>query len=274
MQFAFVVSAALGYHIPHLFENESSFAEFRDALRFLKRQGFSGVELNLPFAERATLQKIRETVHQAGLPLAAVGTGLVYVEKGLSITDPDSVKRERAIDTVKQLTEFAANEGAILIIGMVRGGSSVNGKRMEVLRESLVECDGYASQHNVRIALEAVNRYETCLLNTAADVSALIQAEKLSSTGLLLDTFHMNIEERSPEATIREHHANIAHFHIADSNRWPPGQGHLHLEEQLRLLDELGYHGWVSGEVISKPDNPTAVAETADFLRTHEFFRN
>jgi sugar phosphate isomerase/epimerase len=274
MRFSYVVSAGLGYHIPRLFESESSFAEFRNAVRLLKQQGFSGVELNLPFADEHVLLGIGRILHEEQFPLAAVGTGLIYVERGLSFTDPDSAKREKALATVKRLARFASEERAVLIIGMVRGGRPDGDKRVEFLPQSLAECDKLASELGIRIALEAINRYETSLLNTAAEVAQLIHDEALSATGMHLDTFHMNIEEPSIEATLREYHARISHFHIADSNRWPPGHGHLHVEEQLRLIEGLGYRGWASGEVIPKPDNVNAVVDTANFLRTHNFIRN
>ena len=134
-----------------------------------------------------------------------------------------------------------------------------------------MECDRVASELGVRIALEALNRYETSLLNTAADVVEIIQDSHLTATGILLDSFHMNIEERSLEQTIREYRKMIAHFHIADSDRWPPGHGHLKVEDQLTLLRELGYDGWVSAETLPRPNNEEAIKQTATFLKQHNF---
>jgi sugar phosphate isomerase/epimerase len=273
MRFSFVVSGGLGYHIPELFQNDSSFAEFQKALKLLKEQGFTGVELNLGFDEEQVLSRIGDAVRQGGLRLAAVGTGLIYRERGFSFTNPDSAKRERASAIVKELIRFASREHAIVVIGMVRGGPLERGDIMKLLRQSLVECDKTATEHKVRIALEAINRYETSLLNTASDVAEMIEHGRLNSTGILLDTFHMNIEEASIETTIRKYHARVAHFHIADSDRWPPGHGHLKVEDQLTLLNESGYDGWVSAETLPKPDNAEAVKKTAHFLRTHNFLQ-
>jgi len=264
-----VVSAGLGFRIPRLFETESSFTEFRDALTLIKQHGFLGVELNLGTANQGALRRIHGEVRQQRLRIAAVGTGQVFVANGLSLTD--SATRERAVATVKGLTRFASDEEAVLIIGMVRGGVSPEGDRMKLLRQSLVECDEAAAELEVRIALEPINRYETSLLNTAAEVDTLIREEKLAATGVLLDTFHMNIEEQSIERTIRAHHARITHFHIADSNRWPPGNGHLRLGQLLKLLEDLGYDRWVSTESLPKPDSTRAVEETAHFLTTNRF---
>jgi len=274
MRCCFVVSGGLGYHIPNLFGNESSFTEFGNALKLLREQGYSGVELNLSLDNRQVLSRIRDAVREEGLQLAAVGTGLIYLDRGLSFTNPDATKREKAVGIVKELIRFAATERAIVIIGMVRGASSGDVAAVDLFRQSLVECDKIASECEVSLALEAINRYETPLLNTASDVAEVIHGAGLTATGILLDSFHMNIEERSLEETIRKYQKMIAHFHIADSDRWPPGHGHLKVEDQLTLLGELGYDGWVSAETLPRPNNEEAVRQTARFLRTHNFFRD
>ncbi len=76
--------------------------------------------------------------------------------------------------------------------------------------------------------------------------------------GLLLDTYHMNIEEPSIETSIRAAGPRIYHFHVADSNRWPPGGGHLDFAAILRALAATGYGGFVSGEFLPAPDAATA----------------
>jgi sugar phosphate isomerase/epimerase len=274
MHFAFVVSSGLGYQIPSLFQSDSSFLEFEEALQILKKHGFAGVELNLESDEQRVLSRIGESISRQGLQLAAIGTGLIYAKKQLSFTDLDSARRGKALEAVKGLLRFASGEHAIVVIGLVRGGPPERlDAAAKLLRQSLVECDRAAAECGGRVALEAINRYETPLLNTASDVVALIEEERLTATGLLLDTFHMNIEEASMEKTIRKYVSSIAHFHIADSNRWPPGHGHLKVEDSLRLLETLGYDGWVSAETLPKPDNARAVVDTAHFLRTHNFIQ-
>ena len=275
MRYSFVVSSGLGYQIPHLFKNDSSFLEFEKVLQLLREQGFTGVELNLGSDEQRALSRIRESINEQGLQLAAVGTGLVYAQRGLSLTDSDPAKRGKALEVVKGLLRFASSEHAVVVIGLVRGAPSGDiDAASKLLREILVECDQAAREYGGRIALEAINRYETPLLNTAKDAVTLIQEEQLAATGLLLDTFHMNIEEVSPNETIREFARKIVHFHIADSNRWPPGHGHLKLDDTLHVLEESGYQGWVSTEALPKPSNIEAVEATARFLRTHNLMRS
>ena len=270
MRFSFVVSAGLGYRIPHLFETNASFVEFRSALRLLRQQGFSGVEINLATTEHQILSRISEVVHREQIHLAAIGTGLLYLTRGDSFTARNTIRRRRALSAVKKVIQFASGENAVVIIGLIRGGTSVV-VDSEPLSQALVECDGFASDEGARLALEAINRYETFQLQTAAETAQVIHDEKLRSTGLLLDTFHMNIEEQSIEETIRRWHRMLSHFHIADSNRLAPGRGHLRIERFLRILDEIQYGGYVSAEILPRPNNRRAVIDTAAFLRRNDF---
>ena len=275
MRYAFVVSSGLGYHIDGLFQREESFGEFTKALHILKEHGFDGVELNLSFDDQHKLRRIKNAIHESGLQLAAVGTGLLYAQEKLSFTDRDFDKRKNALSIVKNLIHFASGEHAVVIIGLVRGSPSPRDRTTDdFLREGLVQFDREAKVNDIRIAIEAINRYETNLLNTANDVVELIENEKLDATGVLLDTFHMNIEEQSITESIRKNVMRIAHFHIADSDRWPPGHGHLEIDELLRILEDSGYTGWVSAETLSKPNNEGAVADTAEFLKSYKRKRN
>jgi sugar phosphate isomerase/epimerase len=258
----------LGYQIPNLFETPQSFTEFEKALSLLKSNGFDGVELNLNFSDKSLLARIKGAIDEAGLELAAVGTGSLYAIDHLSFTDPDPAKRARAVAVVKDLLQFASEANASVIIGMVRGVTPLDRNSIaELLGECLEECDSTAKESGTKLALEAINRYETQSLNTAEEVATIVDKLKLRATGLLLDTFHMNIEERSIENTLSNYVSRIVHFHIADSNRWPPGNGHLNVDVLLIQLRNLGYQGWVSAEALPKPSRVDAVKETADYLK-------
>jgi sugar phosphate isomerase/epimerase len=115
-----------------------------------------------------------------------------------------------------------------------------------------------ADEKGVRVALEPLNRYETDLIHTAADGLALVDRVGAVNLGLLMDTFHMNIEEPSIEQSIRACGPHLFHFHVADSNRWHPGAGHLDFASILRTLVDVGYQGYVSGEFLPQPEADTA----------------
>jgi sugar phosphate isomerase/epimerase len=83
----------------------------------------------------------------------------------------------------------------------------------------------------------------------------------------LLDTFHMNIEEPDPLAAIAAAGERVFHFHVADSNRHPPGGGHLDFGRLLSGLAATGYDAWVSGEFLPRPDAMGAAAQGLAHLR-------
>ena len=138
---------------------------------------------------------------------------------------------------------------------------------MAYLVEALRECAAVAAETGVRFALEPLNRYETDLVHTVADGLDLVERVGAGNLGLLLDTFHMNVEEPVIEESIRACGDRIFHFHVADSNRWHPGAGHLDFDSILEVLYTIGYQGYVSGEFMPLPDADTAAQRSVDFLR-------
>jgi sugar phosphate isomerase/epimerase len=102
------------------------------------------------------------------------------------------------------------------------------------------------------------------------DLLARVGAENM---GLLLDTFHMNIEEAVMEDSIRTCADRIFHFHVADSNRWHPGAGHLDFVSLLTTLFATGYQGTVSGEFMPLPDADTSAQRNIAFLRSLKLHR-
>jgi sugar phosphate isomerase/epimerase len=133
--------------------------------------------------------------------------------------------------------------------------------------DSFKTCVEIAGEEGVRIAFEPLNRYETQLLNTAKEGLELIDRVGADNLGLLLDTFHMNIEESSIEESIKTCGDRIFHFHVADSNRWYPGAGHLDFRGILEALYSTGYSGFVSGEFLAVPDADVAAQKALHYLR-------
>jgi sugar phosphate isomerase/epimerase len=205
-----------------------------------------------------------------GLEIPAIGTGQAWGEEHLSFTDPDPEVRKRAVDRIASHVPLAAKAGAVVIVGLVRGviQESVSERQArEWMFESFKRCVETAAKEGVRIAFEPLNRYETQLINTAKEGLELIDRVGADNLGLLLDTFHMNIEEPSIEESIRACGDRIFHFHVADSNRWYPGAGHLDFRKILDALFSTGYSGFVSGEFMAMPDADMAAQMAIHHLR-------
>ncbi len=232
--------------------------------------GYQGVELAIRDPKLVDPAQLKAVVNRHGLRVPAIGTGQAWGEERLSFTSDDPAVRRAAIERIKSHIPLAAEFGASVILGLIRGISpqgQSHEQSMDYLVAALQECSAAAAPHGVKYALEPLNRYETDLIRTVADGLDLIERVGAGNFGLLLDTFHMNIEEPTIEESIRVCGERIFHFHVADSNRWHPGAGHLDFGAILATLFDTGYRGWVSGEFMPVPDADTGAQRSIEYLR-------
>lgn len=110
-----------------------------------------------------------------------------------------------------------------------------------------------AEDYGITYCLEIVNRFEHFLLNTAEEGVAYVDAVGSPNVKLLLDAFHMNIEEDSVGAAITSVGNRLGHFHIGETNRKTPGQGHMPWDEMAQALKKINYQGRVVMEPFVKP---------------------
>ena len=115
------------------------------------------------------------------------------------------------------------------------------------------EISKVAEDYGITYCLEIVNRFEHFLLNTAAEGLAYVDAVGSPNVKLLLDTFHMNIEEDNIGAAIRLAGDKLGHFHIGETNRRPPGQGRMPWDEIAQALKQINYQGRVVMEPFVMP---------------------
>lgn len=106
-----------------------------------------------------------------------------------------------------------------------------------------------AEDCGVLYCLEVVNRFEQYLINTAAEGVAYIDEVGSPNLKLLLDVFHMNIEEDDMTQAIITAGDKLGHFHIGETNRRPPGQGRMPWKEIFGALKSIGY----SGRIVMEP---------------------
>ena len=233
--------------------------------------GYDGVELAIRDPKLVDGDELERIVSAHRLVVPAIGTGQAWGEEGLSFTDPNPAVRAAAVERTQSHIPFAARTGAIIIIGLLRGivkPGVDQTQAMDWLVDALRQCCAAAQPHGVRLALEPINRYETTLVNNVAQGLELIERVGADNFGLLLDTFHMNIEEPVMEDSVRACGDCIFHFHVADSNRWYPGAGHLDFESILEALFTTGYQGFISGEFMPLPDADTAAERSIAYLQS------
>ena len=246
--------------------------DFEANVKRIAEYGYDGVELAIRDPKLVDADELEGVIRRYGLEVPAIGTGQAWGEERLSFTSSDPAVRRAAIERVKSHVPLAQRFGAAIILGLIRGvtppGQS-HEQSMAYLVEALQECSGVAASEGVRFALEPLNRYETDIIHTVAEGMELVQRVGAPNLGLLLDTFHMNIEEPSIEASIRACGERIFHFHVG---RLQPlgtrAHGHLDFRSILAALRATGYDGYVSGEFMPLPDADTAARRAIEVLRS------
>ena len=245
---------------------------FEEKLEKAARWGAQGVELMTTEPLKLDWNEVSARLTSNGLEACAIASGANVSALGLTIVNADAAKASLAKRRLAELIDLAEAVGApIVTIGGFRGRISTvgeNGKAylVDVLREACI----YAQQRSVRLALEPLNRYENELINNAAQGLEFIQEVNHPALGLLLDTFHMNIEETSWTEPFRNlmKAGKLWHIHLGDNNRLAPGKGMIDFRAIVRTLREIGYSGYLSAELLAKPDPDTAARETLAYMRS------
>ncbi len=241
---------------------------WQDAVRTAAALGYGGVELAVRDASRLDPAVVASVVRDAGISVPAIGTGQAYLADGLSLAHPDEAIRTRASARVAAAIQLAAELGAAVIVGLLRG--RISGDRAVTdrrLLESMRTLLPLAEQRKVPLLFEPINRYETDYLPTVDAVLEVIHRMGSSLLGVLADTFHMNIEEASIEESLLRAGPRLRHVHVADSNRLAPGWGHLDFSRILSVLRQIDYRGYLSAEILPHPNPHAAAKQAVEHLR-------
>jgi sugar phosphate isomerase/epimerase len=215
--------------------------------------GYDAVELGgeLPLTEAS---KARDLVDGAGMAVSSVCPSFT-AERDLSHPDPEV--RANAIHYVREVADLAAAVGAPAIIiaptAFLRSRPIASEKEeWEWAVESVRAVGEYADALGVDLALECWNRYGTYLLNRLEQAVRLWGEIGLPNGGVMADSYHMNIEERSLPQAIRATGELLNHVHLSDSNRAAPGQGHIDFASILQALVDIDYGGYLTFELDVK----------------------
>lgn len=269
------LSIVLSTH-PAQFKAVAFKGDFESNIAKIARLGYNGVELAIRDPDIINIDTLERVLSDHGLKVPAIGTGQAWAEDRLSFTNPDVEVRNAAVYRIKRQIQLAHRFNALVIIGLIRGVTprgQTQAQSMRFLTQCLQDCLDTASAQGIYLGLEPLNRYETDLIHTTSDGLELIHQIGSPNLGLLLDTFHMNIEEASIEESIRMCGKHVLHFHVADSNRKYPGAGHLNFTTIFSALLSTGYQGWLSGEFTPDPDPDTAAQGSIIYLQNTSLTR-
>ncbi len=185
---------------------------------------------------------------------------LMLEERNLIAKDPD--QRRQSVGYVKDIITMVGALGGkmVSVVPATVGKIIPDGTPEEEWTwaiESLRTCYDHAEQHNVRLGIEPINRFETYFINRGAQALALAK-EVGPNCGICLDIFHMNLEEDNYYETIKLCADRLVNFHVADNNRFAPGMGHLDWVKIIETLKDVGYDEVLSVEFAAPIDRTPA----------------
>ncbi len=138
--------------------------QWKENLEAMYSLGFQGVELAVRNPELVPANELASLLEKYRLELVAIGTGQVYVDDKLSLSDHDGAVRDKALTRLKGLIDLAGIFHCQIIIGLIRGSVGKDHQRQtrwNYLRDAIIAAAGYAEERNVILTIEPINRYET-----------------------------------------------------------------------------------------------------------------
>ncbi len=231
--------------------------DLADTLARVTRLGYQGVELSFRDPKAVDVAGLKVLLEKHDLPVVALATGRAWGEDRLSFTDRDPAVRRATSARVAGYLDLARSLNAMVILGLIRGRIPEGVKPAVArrwARDAVRRAADLGARHNIRLVIEPINRYETNFLYNIDETLAFLEEVGRPNVGILADTFHMNIEDASFSGSLKRAGRSLFHVHVADSNRWAPGCGHLDFGEVLATLQAMRYSGYVSVECLPKPD--------------------
>jgi D-psicose/D-tagatose/L-ribulose 3-epimerase len=224
-----------------------------------KKCGFDILEVNAPKITRMTnaeRDKLKAAIDEAGVGL----TYSIGMTADMDLVSEETGVRKKGVAFLQDVCRAMKYLGGTVMAGINYSSwpRKLNpGEEKQVLTDRAIEgvreAIKTAEDCDVIFCVEVVNRFEQFMMNTAAEGVAFAKRVESPNCKILLDTFHMNIEEDSLAGSIREAGDWLGHFHLGEANRRPPGRGRLPWPEIFGALREINYQGAVVMEPFLVP---------------------
>jgi D-psicose/D-tagatose/L-ribulose 3-epimerase len=222
-------------------------------LRDLKKMGFDGVEVPVFEGTAQEYKALGAVLRDHGLGATAV---TVMAPEANPISGDPKI-RQAARDRLRWVLDRSAEFGAEVLggpihsaIGVFSGAAPTDEERRRGI-EFFQDVADHASGAKVQLALEYLNRFENYFLTTAADTLALVDAVDHPSCGMMWDTFHAHIEEKST-APIEAIQKRLVHVHVSENDRGTPGTGQVQWDATFAALKKINYDRWVVIEAFGR----------------------
>lgn len=236
-----------------------------------KEIGVDGVEVqgNLSISP----SKFKTVLKENGLKALSV------TPDNVDISSVDNVIRQDAVDYFLKLVDWAREVGADRFclhgeVGITALDTTYE-EHYQLLLDSTKKIVRKAETADMPIVYEVLNRYENYIILTAKEAKRLIQDVGSSYLTILLDAYHMNIEEADNLAALELAGKDLGVYHVADSNRQGIGNGHANLLAQLDKLIEIGYNGPLIMEMTAAGPNPFTPVKEGDYVSVvADYYKN
>ena len=234
-----------------------------DTFARMKQSGCDFVELLVPEPGELDLSETRRVLadHGLGVVLAA----RVNLTRDLASDDP--VAHQAGVTYLQSCATIAQELGATIVGGPLYGAPLVFAGRpptpvtedhrkakIDRIVKGLKTAGRTAADCGVVFGIEPLNRFETDIANTTRHGLDLAAAVDLPSVGVMLDTFHMNMEDPDLPAAIRQAGAKMVHFQANENNRGFIGSGHIDWPSIARALKDINYRGPITLEPFRRDD--------------------
>lgn len=241
---------------------------FEENIAALATFGYDSVELMSTYPKSVDWPKIKDTLDRNGMTVSLVCTGELGL-LGYTISEAQPALRRQSLERMKELVDVAEFFGVGINIGNTKGQYKGGVPREEtycLAIEGFRELCSYAREKGVTVAIETGSFFYINFLNTCAEVCELIEKVDRDNLGIMLDIFHLSIEEKSMIDAIKKYTPMCYHVHLADNNRKYPGAGGFDFDQIVSAFHTSGYDGAFTVEVRQVPDSLTAAKRAAETL--------
>ncbi len=213
----------------------------------VKSMGFDILEIACENPDLLDIPILKEAL--SATQLSAIICGVFGRDRNICSTDP--TVRANARRYILWLVDAAAQLGSPVVCGPMYSAvgkahledSAARDQEWSLAVSELAAMADAAGVHDIRLALEPLNRFETDMINTVSQGMRFIKDVGRANVGLHLDTFHMHLEEKSSADAIRRAGNKIFHFHACENDRGVPGTGQVHWQEIASALKSVNYPG-------------------------------
>lgn len=213
----------------------------------VKQMGFDLIEVGIESTTDLDYGRGAEIVRSNGLAMSVCAA----MGPDRDLIHPDEGIRANGMDYVRHCIDAAQTLGAANVVGPLYSAvgrtwqqtADERRKDVDLLVRQLKDLAAYAGDRGVTLCVEPLNRFETSFMNLASQAIEVVDRVDHDACGILLDTFHMNIEERSVGDAIRAAGRRMRHLHTCENDRGAPGSGHVPWDEVVQACADIGYTG-------------------------------